>query len=139
MKNKSKIKRAADEIPYSSQEDDDFLYGKRGEFIPWSQAGASSSSVAQSAVDHSGNAYDPELLELAQMEAEEVAQAGKKAKVRRGAKVEGLHGVGQPTIDGFINGNEDLKAEFDNEAKQAAMSEFIRQVLEHKRKTGGWK
>lgn len=45
------------------------------------------------------------------------------ATVQRGAKVPGLHGVGQPTIDGFISAN-DL-----DRVRQAAAYEVFKNIL----------
>ena len=51
--------------------------------------------------------------------------------VVRGEAVPGAsRGVGQPTIDGFFNGNEELQRQYNDEIKQAVMQEFIRQMVE---------
>ena len=65
---------------------------------------------------------------------------GRSATVARGGLVpEASRGVGQPSIDGMLTGNEALKRQYDDEIKQAVMAEFIRQTIEHNRKSGGWK
>ena len=65
---------------------------------------------------------------------------GRSATVARGGLVpEASRGVGQPSIDGMLTGNEALKQQYDDEIKQAVMAEFIRQTIEHNRKSGGWK
>ena len=64
----------------------------------------------------------------------------RSATVARGGLVpEASRGVGQPSIDGMLTGNEALKRQHDDEIKQAVMAEFIRQTIEHNRKSGGWK
>jgi hypothetical protein len=56
---------------------------------------------------------------------------GTSATVARGELVpEASRGVGQPSIDGMLTGNEALKRQYDDEIKQAVMQEFIRQMVE---------
>lgn len=52
------------------------------------------------------------------------------ASAVRGRAVPGAsRGVGQPTIDGFLTGNAEMQAQYDNAIKQAVVQEFIRQAV----------
>lgn len=107
-----------------------------GEYIPWSD-GSSSAAASPPPVNHSGQPVDPELLELAAMEAEERARPLGHGKayvggtmapagpVERGEYVPS-NGVGQETLDGLIEANA-----LEEEKKAAALQGYLTQLAMH--------
>lgn len=112
---------------------------EKGDYIPWSDAGDSSSPAPP--VNHSGQPAeqaDQELLELAAMEAQERARPLGHGKgpyvsgsmvqagpVERGEPVPS-NGVGQETLDGLIEANA-----LEEEKKAAALQGYLTQLAMH--------